>query len=114
MENKTKELFLDNLNNYTKGIDYLKEFYNNEERYTLMGVFCDLFKDNLKANWIENPLLENRKTYYLLGSLKEISKILLKKLKVTKEEYIVIQAAQKKYKNEPDFKKEHIYLTKNL
>lgn len=114
MDNKTKELFLNSLNDYIKGEEYLKETIEVEDKYTLMGVFCDIFKHKLKANWIENPLLENRKTYYLLGSLKEISKILLKKLKVKSEVYEIIKNCQKKYKNEPDFKKEIVFLDKNI
>lgn len=114
MDDKTKKLFLNSLNDYIKGEEYLKETIEAEDKFTLMGVFCDIFKHKLKANWIENPLLENRKTYYLLGGLKEISKILLKKLKIKPETYEIIKSCQKKFKNETDFKKEIIFLDKNL
>lgn len=114
MDEKIKKKFIGNLEKYKKGKDYLKETIDDEDKFTLMGVFCDVFRNTLQADWIENPLIKDRKTYYLLGSCQEISKILIKKLKIKVAKYDIIKECQKKYKNELDFKKEIIYLNQNL
>ena len=114
MDKSIKKEFIEKLLDYEKGKEYLREFNNEKYYYTLMGVFCDIFINKLKANWIQTPFIKNITTFYLLGELKVVSKILLKKLKITSDEYTVIIECQKKYKDKPDFKNEIIYLTKNL
>jgi len=39
LDNKTKELFLNSLNDYIKGEEYLKETIDGVDKFTLMGVF---------------------------------------------------------------------------
>lgn len=116
MEQPAKKKWIEALesNKYAKNQTYLKQTISNDlTTWSFMGVFCDIFKEKLKANWILNPFNEN-KYYYLLGEIYIIPKILSDKFKIKIPERDLIIKCQEYYRLLPDFTNEIEFLKKDF
>jgi len=110
MYDKEKELWITSLKSgdYLKSKLWLKLKENDKEYFSMMGVFCELFKSLLKSDWIESPY--DDKFYYFLGQTQVFPKILTDKLHITPKEYSAIIDCQQRFKDNPDFNKEANFL----
>lgn len=116
MDVKCKEKLIEALQSdkYLKDNTFLKIDKDKKTYYSLMGVFCDLFKDKLNANWILNPFEGEKQYYFILGQIAEIPKILSDKFRIKPVEVKLIKECQEKYKKNNHFREEIKFIEKNL
>lgn len=115
MYNEEKETWISALKSdiYKKSKTYLKVEKNGIVYFSMMGIFCDLFKPLLKSDWIKSPFSKphEEEFYYFLGQTHVFPKILADKLHVTPKEFSAIVNCQEEFKEKPNFDNEIIFLT---
>jgi hypothetical protein len=94
---------------YKKGKYFLRQTLEDEDRWSVSGVFCDIFKTLKKAEWIKSPH-HTETIYFMLGMIDRIPLVLLEKLKINPKDIVKINKVFKEYEESSDFKKEITYL----